>query len=87
MDEYEIARRASKLPGHFASRLNPEKLQGLRLMEMGGEYGELTIELAATLAANGISVSAAERNELRTLLDAMGMPTDPIQHLSADSSR
>jgi hypothetical protein len=51
-------------------------------MDMGGEHGELTIELAATLAATGTPVSAAERDELQALLEAMGMPTDPIQHLS-----
>ena len=82
MDEYEIARRASKLPDQFANRLDPEKIEDLRAMDMGGEHGELTIELAATLAVHGTPVSAAERDELQTLLDAMGMPTDPIQHLS-----
>jgi len=82
MDEYEIARRASKLPAQFANRLNPEKLKGLRAMNMGGEYGELTIELAATLAATGAAISAAERDEIQALLDAMGMPTDPIQRLT-----
>jgi len=86
MDEYEIARRASKLPDQFANRLDPEKLEDLRAMDMGGEHGELTIELAATLAVHGTPVSAAERDELQALLDAMGMPTDPIQHLSVDSS-
>lgn len=87
MDEYEIGRRASKLPDKFANRLDPEKLEGLRLMDMGGEYGELTIELAATLAATGTPVSAAERDELQALLDAMGMPTDPVQHLTVAPSR
>jgi hypothetical protein len=87
MDEYEIARRASKLPDRFANRLDAEKLEGLRLMDMGGEYGELTIELAATLAANRTPVTTAERDEMRALLDAMGMSTDPIQHLSVESSR
>jgi len=82
MNEYEIARRASKLPDQFATRVNQQTLEGLRAMDGGGEYGELTIELAATLAATGTPVSAAERDELQALLDAMGMPTDPIQHLS-----
>jgi hypothetical protein len=81
MDEHEIARRASKLPDQFATRLDPKTLESLRSMETGGEYGELTIELAATLAANGASVSADERDELHALLNAMGMPTDPIHGL------
>jgi len=81
MDEHEIARRASKLPGQFATRLDQKKLEGLRAKKGGGEYGELTIELAATLAASCVSVSASERDELQALLDAMGVPTEPIQHL------
>ena len=81
MDEYEIARRASKLPDQFATRVDRKTLEGLRAMDMGGEYGELTIELAATLAVAGMPVSAAEKDELQALLDAMGMPTDPIQRL------
>jgi hypothetical protein len=82
MDEYEIARRASKLPDRFATRVDRTTLEGLRAMDGGGEYGELTIELAATLAATGTPVSTAERDELQALLDAMGMPTDPIQRLT-----
>ena len=51
-------------------------------MRAGGEYGELTIELAASLAAHHTPVTAAERDELRGLLEAMGMPTDPIGQLN-----
>jgi hypothetical protein len=47
-------------------------------LKAGGEYGELVIELAATLAARGIPVTAGERDELRDLLNATGMPRDPI---------
>ena len=85
MDEHEVASRASKLPDQFASRISLKTLETLRAMDRGGEYGELTIELAAALAANGASVSADERDELRALLDAMRMPNDPIEHLSSDS--
>jgi hypothetical protein len=51
-------------------------------MDGGGEYGELTIELAASLAAQHSPVTAAERDELRALLEAMSMPTDPIEKLN-----
>ena len=53
-------------------------------MEGGGEYGELTIELAASLAAHHVPVTAAERDELLGLLEAMGMPTDPIVDLNVE---
>ena len=51
-------------------------------MRGGGEYGELTIELAATLAAHRTPVTPEERDELRELLEATRMPTDPIEQLN-----
>ena len=82
MDEYEIARRASALPDRFATRLPADTLEGLKEMEGGGEYGELTIELAATLARTGALVSSVEQRELRALLEATGMPTRPVDELA-----
>jgi hypothetical protein len=82
MDEYEIARQASSLPRRFADRIPPNTLEIIELMDEGGEYGELTIELAASLAAHHTPVTAAERDELLALLEAMGMPTDPIEKLN-----
>ncbi len=82
MDEHEIARRASKLPARFADRIPPQTLEIIELMNDGGEYGELTIELAASLAAHNTPVTAAERDELLALLEAMEMPTDPIGKLN-----
>jgi hypothetical protein len=81
MDEHEIARRASVLPGQFASRIPAETLEGLRLMEEGGEYGELTAELAATLAKTRAIVTAKEQCELRDLLVATGLPASTVDQL------
>lgn len=81
MDAHEIARRVSELPGRFATRVPPETLEGLRLMEEGGEYGELAIELAATLAQTHVAVTSAEQRELRELLAATDMPTSPADQL------
>ena len=82
MDESEIARRASSLPQRFADRIPVRTREIIELMEGGGEYGELTIELAASLAAHHVPVTAAERDELLALLEAMHMPTDPIADLN-----
>jgi hypothetical protein len=82
MDKYEVAQRASALPARFAERVPPHTLESIQLMEEGGEYEELTIELAASLAAHNTPVTAAERDELLALLEAMGMPTDPIPKLN-----
>jgi hypothetical protein len=82
MDKNEIARRASDLPKRFADRIPRDTLEIIKLMDGGGEYGELTIELAASLAAHKTPVTAEERDELRALLEAMNMPTEPIGRLN-----
>ena len=82
MAEHEIARKASSLPARFADRIPPTSLKIISLMDDGGEYGELTSELAASLAAHHTPVTTAERDELLALLEAMGMPTDPIAQLN-----
>src|SRR5260221_1465191 len=82
MNPYEIARRASALPEQFATRLPEKTLAWLRLMEEGGEYGELAIELTATLVNTGATVSGAERRELPALLEATGISTYHLELLS-----
>jgi hypothetical protein len=82
MDENEIALRASSLPEQYASRIDADTLKSLRLMDQGGEYGELTIELAAALAAGHVVVTHAEKDELLALLEATGMPTNRINELN-----
>lgn len=54
-------------------------------MRGGGEYGLLTIEIAASLAAHHMPVTPDERDELRALLEAMNMPTDPIDQLNVQA--
>ena len=80
MNESEIIERAEVLPGRFADRLPAQTLDSL--MELGGEYGELAIELAASLAARSVPATPAERDELAALLAATGMPADPIAQLN-----
>lgn len=82
MTEDEIIERAEALPDRFADRVSESTLWSIKRMRGGGEYGELTIELAASLAAQQAPVTAAERDELRALLEAMRMPTDPIGELN-----
>lgn len=82
MTETEIIQRVEALPERFASRLTDNALWSVRRMRGGGEYGELAIELAATLARTGAAVTPQERDELRFLLEAMSMPTDPVDRLN-----
>jgi hypothetical protein len=80
--EDEIIEKAEALPDRFADRVTDSTLWSIKRMRGGGEYGELTIELAASLAAHHTPVTAAERDELLALLQAMDMPTDPIAELN-----
>ena len=82
MNESELARRAGVVAGEFAARLPEDTLAGLRLMADGGEYGELAVELTATLVKTGATVSAPELCELRALLEATGMPTHLLERLA-----
>ena len=84
MTEDEIIEKAEALPDRFADRVTESTLWSIKRMRGGGEYGELTIELAAALAANHVPVTAAERDELLALLEAMHMPTDPIAELNVE---
>jgi hypothetical protein len=85
MTEDEIIEKVEALPDRFADRVTDSTLWSIRRMRGGGEYGELTIELAASLAAHQTPVTAAERDELLALLEAMDMPTDPIGKLNVQN--
>ena len=82
MTEDEIIDKAEALPERFADRLTESALWSVQQMRGGGEYGLLTIEIAASLAKHSAPVTAEERDELRELLQAMSLPTDPIEQLN-----
>jgi hypothetical protein len=82
MTEDEIIDKAETLPEHFADRLTESALWSVKRMRGGGEFGLMTIEITASLAVHHVPVSAAERDELLALLEAMEMPTDPIGQLN-----
>jgi hypothetical protein len=85
MTETEIIERAETLPERFADRVTESTLWSIKRMRGGGEYGEMTIELAASLAAHKTPVTPEERDELLALLEAMRMPTDPVAKLNVQS--
>ena len=86
MDEYELAERAYALPGRFADRLDPADLATVREYAEVGEWGEEIDLLLASLRAARQPVTAAERKELVALLQAMGLPAEPAEQLSADGA-
>jgi hypothetical protein len=82
VNESEVIERAETLPARFAGRVRPADLDGLRSMARAGEWRELVDLLVASLGTTGAPVTAAERGELRSLLDAMDLPAAPLAVLN-----
>ena len=64
------------------NRVRPEDLDGMRSMAGGGEWQELVDLLIASLALTQAPVTAGERDELRSLAEAMDLPTGPLAGLN-----
>ena len=84
MNESEVIERVEALPARFAGRVRPEELDGLRSMARAGEWRELVDLLVASLGSTGAPVTAGERGELRSLLDAMDMPGTSLASLNVE---
>ncbi len=82
MNDDELADRVSALPERFAGRLADDGLADVADAARAGEWGEAIDILLAGLTATGTPVTSRERDDLRELLESMGMPTDPIATLS-----
>ena len=85
MTEDEIIDKAEALPERFADRLTESALWSVQQMRGGGEYGLLTIEIAASLAKHHTPVTPEERDDLRELLEAMHKPTGPVEQLNVQA--
>jgi len=84
VNESEVIERVEALPARFAGRVRPEDLDGLRSMARAGEWRELVDLLVASLGSTGAPVTAGERGELRSLLDAMDMPGTSLASLNVE---
>ena len=82
MNEAEVIERAEALPDRYANRVRPQDLDGMRSMADGGEWQELLDVLIASLAMTQAPVTASERDELKTLAEAMDLPPDQLAGLN-----
>lgn len=82
MNESEVIARTQALPELYADRVPPVDLEGLRSMASGGEWQELVDLLVASLSSSHARVTVAERDDLRSLLEAMDMPTSQLSTLN-----
>ncbi len=82
MNEAEVIEHTEALPDRYADRVRPEDLNGMRSMADGGEWQELVDLLIASLTLTQSPVTADERDELRSLAEAMDLPSDPLDELN-----
>ncbi len=82
MNESEVIERAEALADRYANRVRPQDLDGMRSMADGGEWQELVDVLIASLAMTQAHVTHSEHDELKTLAEAMDLPTDQLAGLN-----
>ena len=82
MNGSEVIERAEALADRYANRVRPQDLDGMRSMADGGEWQELVDVLIASLAMTRAPVTPSERDELKTLAEAMDLPTDQLAGLN-----
>jgi len=81
VNEADVIQRVEALPDRYANRVRPQDLDGMRSMADGGEWKELVDLLIASLSLTRAPVTADERNELRSLAQAMDLPADQLAEL------
>jgi hypothetical protein len=81
VNEADVIQRVEALPDRYADRVRPQDLDGMRAMADGGEWQELVDLLIASLSLTRAPVTADERNELRSLAEAMDLPADQLAEL------
>jgi len=82
VNEAEVIERAQALPELYADRVPPVDLDGLRSMASAGEWQELVDLLMASLSNTQATVTVSERDELRSLIEAMDIPTGLLATLN-----
>lgn len=82
VNESEVIEHTEALPDHYADRVRPEDLGGMRSMADGGEWQELVDLLIASLTLTQAPITTDERDELRSLAEAMDLPTGPLAGLN-----
>jgi hypothetical protein len=81
VNEADVIQRVEALPDRYANRVRPQDLDGMRSMADGGEWQELVDLLIASLSLTRAPVTSDERNELRSLAEAMDLPADQLAEL------
>lgn len=84
MDETELARRASRLPARYETRLDPTTYSDINRSVRVGEWGEALEQLVAALQQTNTPVTSEERAELTELLTTVHRPTERLDALTIE---
>lgn len=84
MNEAEVVEQVKVLPARYSGRVRPNDLYAMEAMASGGEWQELVDVLVASLNLTRAAVTSSERDELRTLLAALGLPDHLLDGLNVE---
>lgn len=84
MNEAEVVEQVKALPSRYSERVRPNDLYAMEAMASGGEWQELVDVLVASLNLTRAAVTPSERDELLTLLAALGLPDHSLDGLNVE---
>jgi hypothetical protein len=87
IEQRELAEAMRRLPGRYADRLSARTREKITGAAAGGQWEKAIDDLMTALHARAETTTAAERDELRAVLDALKMPGEHLDALlvQADS--
>ncbi|MCW2889610.1 MAG: hypothetical protein QOE54_4349 [Streptosporangiaceae bacterium] len=82
-ESQKLAEAMRRLPGHYADRLAPRALRRITVAAAAGQWERAVDQLITALRFGSAPVTAGERDELRAVLTALGMPGERVDALTA----
>jgi hypothetical protein len=81
-EQRDLAEAMRRLPGRYADRLSARTVQRITGAAAAGQWEKAVDELITALHARAEAVTAAERDDLHALLDALNMPAERVDNLA-----
>jgi hypothetical protein len=81
-EQRDLAEAMRRLPGRYADRLSARTLQRITAAAAAGQWEKAVNELITALHARAEAVTAAERDDLHALLNALNMPVQRVDNLA-----
>jgi hypothetical protein len=78
----KLAEAMRRLPGHYADRVAPRTLRRITGAAAAGQWERAVDQLIIALRSGPAPLTAGERDELRAVLKALGMPGERVEVLA-----